>query len=989
MAYIQPNDDSAATYAANNGLNSAYLSTNGLLPVNTDLDSFPDFQDTDSDDDATFDAEENGLAANSAGTFTDADGDGIDDDFDNVDNTTEWDVNGRISNGNLWQMQVYLGDSDGDTFLDSALTNDLNFRDNTANHRSTVDFDGVDDCVVAESIVDFSNGSTLMGWFLLDPSVSGTVTIAGQRNHSVRINANNNVMYSEIVAENNSGNDVDFSTGTATGNVDKLVTKGVWQHFASVADFNTGSLTIYLNGLPIDTMNISGVGLSNPIAGEDYFIIGRNSDLEQEFAGAQFFDGYIYEVKAYNAALNQQQIQEQVFQEIEQDLSSPDVVGAIIPFNIEGAQWSDLEFYYGMDAIVESKVTDRAANNRGQLLNVTTDQPRTAPLPLVGKSGGMWDSASTWLDGDGVVDALTFNSLDHVIVQLQGSALRAPMTKYTLNRNGRAFGLLVNSNAELEVTGDSGITIGRYLNLDGLLDLEGESQLLQGANSILDETSEGTLERDQQGTFDQYTYNYWGSPVGTANNSSNNNAFNPKTIGMDGTDAANPQDIVWINDGDVPGSTPITLSNRWLYKFVNNGWVYLGNGGNVNVGEGFIHKGPNVGISQEQNYVFVGKPNNGTINASVNMGEDILLGNPYPSAIDANEFIDDNLAINGPANVMTGTIYFWEHWGGGTHTQSLYQGGYATLTKSGGTRAAVHPEVSNAGGDSGFLTPTRYIAVGQGFFVRGFDGGTLTFENDQRTFRTEGSGDSQFFRGKEEPKETERTSQANANSNPRLWINFTTVDGLQRQLLVAFDPNTTEGYDIGYDGELFDNNPSDGYWLLDDGRKLVISTLPELTDATTVAIGITSATAGSGTFEIDMMENIDPSVDIAIYDKVNDVTYDLRAGNAIVSLDAGEAHDRFEVVFGNTSTLNNEEFEVENDFNIVASDDGQTVIIINQQNLNVNSVRIHNILGQEMLRMTESFTDELKSIPFTAQRGIYLVSVETENGQFTKKIMKR
>ena len=57
--YVAPNADSPATYAGNNGINSAYL---GGLPIpDTDTDGTPDFLDSDSDGDQTLDAEESGL----------------------------------------------------------------------------------------------------------------------------------------------------------------------------------------------------------------------------------------------------------------------------------------------------------------------------------------------------------------------------------------------------------------------------------------------------------------------------------------------------------------------------------------------------------------------------------------------------------------------------------------------------------------------------------------------------------------------------------------------------------------------------------------------------------------------------------------------------------------------------------------------------------------------------------------------------------------
>ena len=54
VVYISPSNDTPATYLANNGVNSAYVS-NPLIPVDTDGDGIPDFMDADSDNDGLSD----------------------------------------------------------------------------------------------------------------------------------------------------------------------------------------------------------------------------------------------------------------------------------------------------------------------------------------------------------------------------------------------------------------------------------------------------------------------------------------------------------------------------------------------------------------------------------------------------------------------------------------------------------------------------------------------------------------------------------------------------------------------------------------------------------------------------------------------------------------------------------------------------------------------------------------------------------------------
>ncbi len=89
LTYVAPANDSDATYATNNGINSAYLS--GLSIPNSDTDPYPDFLDTDSEGDGILDKDESGL------TFNDDPGDnGLDSGSETVDDYT--DVNGRINN---------------------------------------------------------------------------------------------------------------------------------------------------------------------------------------------------------------------------------------------------------------------------------------------------------------------------------------------------------------------------------------------------------------------------------------------------------------------------------------------------------------------------------------------------------------------------------------------------------------------------------------------------------------------------------------------------------------------------------------------------------------------------------------------------------------------------------------------------------------------------------------------------------------------------
>tara|TARA_B100000787_G_scaffold168729_1_gene158115 strand:+ start:1775 stop:4975 length:3201 start_codon:yes stop_codon:yes gene_type:complete len=141
LGYIAPNADTAATYATNNGLNSAYTGTGGLTPENTDGLDNPDYLDLDTDNDGTFDIDESGDGLTDANTDGQTDGtvgtNGLDNAIDSTGNEdTYTDVNGIID-----VPKDDLDDTDGDVNGGG----DVDYRDNFTS--IDTDSDGIIDNV--------------------------------------------------------------------------------------------------------------------------------------------------------------------------------------------------------------------------------------------------------------------------------------------------------------------------------------------------------------------------------------------------------------------------------------------------------------------------------------------------------------------------------------------------------------------------------------------------------------------------------------------------------------------------------------------------------------------------------------------------------------------------------------------------------------------------------------------------------------------------
>ncbi|RLD26424.1 MAG: MAM protein, partial [Bacteroidetes bacterium] len=437
--------------------------------------------------------------------------------------------------------------------------------------------------------------------------------------------------------------------------------------------------------------------------------------------------------------------------------------------------------------------------------------------------------------------------------------------------------------------------------------------------------------------------------------------------------------------------SPIGIADYWIWKFANQldddyaSWQHVRSTGSLLAGEGFTMKGPGTGtILTDQNYVFNGKPNNGDINLSLSAGNDYLVGNPYASAIDAEQFILDNGATISGAGATTGTLYFWEHWGGGSHILQEYQGGYGTYTLAGGIPSASQgtndPDVGTGGTPT--KTPGRYIPVGQGFFVVAETTGTINFNNGQRVFQKEG-GTSTFM----------RSAKQNANNNTestqdmrmKIRIGFNSVNTIHRQLLLTIDENTTAGVDPGYDGKLNEGQIDDLYWMI-GVEKYSIQSVDIVDTESVFPLGIHTNIDGLNNIAIDALENVPANLEILVHDKVLNIYHDLRVSNYEFFLLFGEYLDRFEIVFNNTtfSDTDNEFDSLDTHF----SNALESIIIINPTLKNIKSVELVNILGQSVysiqdipnINYSEFKTNNISS-------GTYIIKLETETGTLTKKVL--
>jgi hypothetical protein len=614
-----------------------------------------------------------------------------------------------------------------------------------------------------------------------------------------------------------------------------------------------------------------------------------------------------------------------------------------------------------------------------------------------------WKNNGSFSPGTGTVTFVgaTLNQIHTINV---GIKTNEGFYNLTTNTTNGAIGISLVDGFELTVANELSL-------LSGDIRLTGSAQLVQSGTTANPSTGTGKILIDQQGLKISYNYNYWSSPVTPSGTN-----YTVGGVLRDGTDSAtNPFNPSTINFGggyyfaDGVLTSPIKISTSWIYKYtsvsiVYAGWQHIGSAGTVNPGEGFTMKGPTgvAPFTTPQNYVFVGKPNNGNINLSIALNQSYLVGNPYPCALDADEFIKDNIkdgAGRATSNVFNGALYFWDHFGGQSHILNQYIGGYATYTLMGGVVAVSNDPLINANGSFGSRSPKRHIPVGQGFFIgtgsnaaltsnnpnlsTPITGGTVAFKNSQRAFKTESAANSVFFRN----ASANQTVNSENDSRQKIRIQYTSSTNMNRQILVGADELTTDLYDIGYDAAITDLNPEDMYWN-NSNAKLVIQAVPDFNEERIIPIGLKTTVEGLNKIKIASLENITETTELYIYDNQTNIYTNIRNGEFSIFLLAGDYPNRFSLRFA-AQTLGVSTTPTVKP--IVYFTNSNNTLNINNNSIDktVTAVSLFNILGQHIKDYPVGNANQQDiQIPFNnLASGTYIAKVITDAGNFSEKII--
>ena len=889
----------------------------------------------------------------------------------------------------------------------------------------SIQFDGVQDYLDAGDVLDLNPSEFTISAWIKRGSSSANKSIVSKRN----------------AAYSNGGYDFKITTAgkvelswkngsayTITSNT--TIPTNVWHQVAVIYDGTNAKL--YIDGV-LDKTTPLGAPIA-PTSNSESFIIAAAASTST----TAFFDGNIDEVRVWDKALAEAELHFIMNQEIDDNFTNATLFGLYFLSNgitpskndIAAVPWSNLKGYYPMSTYTYTNLKDASGNgNTAALRNLNSVDYQTAPLPYVSVANTNWDTPTTWnansfqtIPGAAslVNSAIT---VDWNIVQISSNVTMnntaLPAANYG-NRN--VLGLIVDNSKELTAEGvtnmlngtatGNGITVTHYLGLNGKIDLEGGSQLIQTTDSDLVTTATGELERDQQGTANSFNYNYWSSSVGAKGAGSTNTSYTVKGVLFDGRVSVSPVPIT--NFGTSPyfaDSAPsgiLKVSSYWLWKFNGpnddyDAWIKINESTLLNPGEGYTMKGSlgNVAITTNQNYTFRGKPNNGDIMLPLTAGNDRLVGNPYPSSIDVVKFIEDNTSAvdggNNTVNVFNGAVYFWDHFGEeNSHNLRDYVGGYATRNKLTGTAAISNDARINANSAPGSKIPGQYIPVSQGFFVNTLPtaipiSGTnsIIFKNSQRVFSRESSGVSTFMKPSKKSNLSSKTSpnvENKTNSEiPIIRLIFNSPKGYHRQIAIGISEKASNEFDFGYDAFMPDVGIEDMYWILNEG-KFVIQGVNNFNEDQELPLGIVISEAGLASIKLENLENLEENFELYIKDNIDGETYNITQNAFEINLDAGEYLDRFMLVF-KPRLLTLQETTLTEGIHTRMNNSISELQIEKIVDTKIISINLYNYLGQLINSWESNLEERFIYLPISTSTGVYFVQINTSDGVLNKKII--
>ncbi|WP_299366509.1 T9SS sorting signal type C domain-containing protein [Winogradskyella sp.] len=602
----------------------------------------------------------------------------------------------------------------------------------------------------------------------------------------------------------------------------------------------------------------------------------------------------------------------------------------------------------------------------------TSSITRTDDFVITVEQPKLWDGSQAndnWMDPLNWSDDTIPLPSDCIIIPNTGND---PVIYST--DDGDGLNLTIENGATLTQQSNSTLTIVNTVNVEsgGTYNMLDSASLIQIDDVV--NTVNGTFTMQRTSNIRQNDYVYWSSPS-TSFNVENVSPLTP-----------NGYKYEWI---------PTTFQGVGPPGNMVFGEWQSANTGAMDIGKGYIIRGPAGHPVTPTDYTatFSGTPNNGSIVQPIErgthntgtyfyqpfVGGDILtitddddnwnlLGNPYPSAINAISFLTH--ASNGN---ISGSVYLWTHGTdiGITNPDPFYE----DFLYNYNVADYIAYNSSGTSSPSGF---NGNIGAGQGFFVLMTDvatvNETVTFDN---TMRNRSHSNDQFYRSATDSDET-------PNETNRIWLDYISPSGQTNTTLVAYVDGATNEEDRMFDAATTTGNGLNLYSIIDNKTYLIQGRQLPFNNNDQVPIGLNITESGIQTIGINALQGLfnDPNQDIYIEDLTMGLTHNLKDTPYSFTSELGYINDRFILRYTN-NTLGVDNFNTLN--RITVFEENEKIVVKSDYEM-IQSIEVFDVIGRHLYSNISVNTNEFLITAIKPQHSALFLRIKLTDGK--QKIAK-